>query len=199
MQASISRRDRIGPNAVLQVIESVTARFGRGATGALFHAAGLSHHLAQRPDTMVSERDVAVLQLQLRETFGPDLAKEIAWDAGCRTGDYLLAHRIPTFAQVVLRFVPASIAGRVLAKAIGKHSWTFVGSGTFRMTPGKPFVFSIQGNPICSKISSDVPVCDYYAGTFERIFRVVVHPNSRVKEVACESTGAAACVFEITW
>lgn len=199
MSLTTAARDRIGPNAILQVIDSVTAKHGEGACEALFSSAGLSHHLLSRPTEMVSERDVAVLQAKLREVFGESEAKALSWDAGLRTGDYLLANRIPKFAQVVLRFLPASIAARVLAQAIGKHSWTFAGSGTFSFRPGKPFVFEISNNPLCSQIKSDIPVCDFYAATFERIFRVIVHPNSRVEETKCEASGDSSCVFEVTW
>jgi divinyl protochlorophyllide a 8-vinyl-reductase len=197
--ASVSLADRIGPNAIIQVFQSVMARFGYGATRRLFASAGLTAHLAQLPQDMVAEHDVAALQLALRQTFGAEVAKEISWDAGLRTGDYLLANRIPQFAQSVLRQLPAWLAARILAKAIGKHSWTFAGSGRFHVAPGLPFVFSIQDNPICGQIQSDQPVCDYYAATFERIFRAIVHRDARVQEVACESMGAPACVFEITW
>lgn len=193
------RQDRIGPNAILQVMASVAAIKGRPALEMLFTAAGLQHYLNDRPHEMVSERDVALLQLELRTVFGAQSAHDISRDAGFRTGDYLLAHRIPKLAQRILKVLPASLAARVLAKAIAKHSWTFSGSGTFSYRPGKPFIFSIQHNPICSRIKSDKPVCDYYAATFERIFRAIVHPNAHVKETACEAAGDPACVFELSW
>jgi divinyl protochlorophyllide a 8-vinyl-reductase len=191
--------NRIGPNAILQVIEAVTAAKGESACEALFSFAGLSHHLAVRPAEMVSERDVATLQRAMREHFGAKEARALSWDAGLRTGDYLLANRIPKFAQLVLRFVPASVAARVLARAIAKHSWTFAGSGTFSYRPGKPFVFEIMNNPLCSEIKSSDPVCDFYAATFERIFQAIVHPNSRVVETQCEASGDGVCVFEVRW
>jgi len=199
MVSGVIANDRIGPNAILQVIESVTAKLGGDATRALFLAAGLERHLQQRPSEMVAERDVAVLQSELRKTFGAEVAREISQDAGRRTGDYLLANRIPKMAQWVLKRIPARLAAGVLARAIGKHSWTFSGSGTFSYAPGRPFRFSIAHNPICSRIRSDVPVCDYYAATFERIFCEIVHPNTRVVEVQCEATGAQACIFEANW
>lgn len=192
-------RDRIGPNAIIQVIHALAARFGQPAADAFFVAAGLEHHISERPGNMVAERDVAILQMELRDRFGSEVAREICIDAGRRTGDYLLANRIPRLAQALLRLLPAGLAARVLAKAISKHSWTFAGSGTFSVLPDRPFRFSIQHNPICSRIRSDVPVCDYYAATFERIFRAIVHPASRVEETECEAMGAAACVFEISW
>jgi divinyl protochlorophyllide a 8-vinyl-reductase len=193
------QHDRIGPNAILQVIEAVTAAKGGSACEALFSFAGLSQYLVNRPTEMVSQQDVATLQRALREKFGVKEAKEISWDAGLRTGDYLLANRIPKFAQGVLRFVPASLAARVLASAIGKHSWTFTGSGRFSFAPGKPFVFRIVNSPLCSQIKAEDPACDFYAATFERIFRAIAHPNSRVVETECEASGGKACVFELRW
>ena len=148
---------------------------------------------------MVSEHHVARLQATLREVFGEALASVISRDAGQRTGEYLLANRIPRPAQHVLRWLPAQWAARILAKAISRHAWTFAGSGAFSVKPGVPFVFKIQNNPLCRAIQSDHAVCDFYSATFERIFRELVHPNSRVTETACESAGAAACVFEIVW
>ncbi len=148
---------------------------------------------------MVSEHHVACLQATLRDLFGETLAAAISRDAGRRTGEYLLANRIPRAAQQLLRWLPAQWAARVLAKAISRHAWTFSGSGTFSVKPGFPFVFEIQNNPLCRSIRSDHAVCDFYSATFERIFRELVHPNSRVTETACESAGATACVFEIVW
>ena len=191
--------DRIGPNAIIQVMEALHAAIGGPATLVFFNAVGLGHYMEERPRKMVSERDVAILQIALREQFGVEMAKAISWDAGQRTGDYLLANRIPALAQTILRWMPAAFAARVLAGAIARHSWTFAGSGTFRAQPGTPFVFSIQRNPICSKIRADSPSCDFYAATFERIFRAIVHPMSRVVETECESMGASACVFEVRW
>lgn len=199
MHVLASERDRIGPNAILQVMASVAAIKGRPALEMLFAAAGMRHYLDHRPQDMVSQADVALLQLELRTVFGSDSARDISWDAGLRTGDYLLAHRIPKLAQRILKFLPAGLAARILAKAIARHSWTFAGTGTFSYRPGRPFVFSIQHNPICSRIKSDKPVCDYYAATFERIFRAIVHPNACVKEIACEAAGDPACVFELSW
>ncbi len=192
-------RDRIGPNAIIQVIHALVARFGQPSADAFFVDVGLERYIRERPGSMVSEHDVAVLQTELRERYGPPMAREICIDAGRRTAEYLLAHRIPRLAQQVLKRMPAGLAARVLAKAISKHAWTFAGSGTFTVSPGTPFRFSIQHNPLCNRIRSEVPVCDYYAATFERIFQAIVHPGSRVVETECEATGASACVFEVSW
>jgi divinyl protochlorophyllide a 8-vinyl-reductase len=192
-------RARIGPNAIVRVAEALVERIGAEATDALFTRAGLAPHLAHPPTAMVDEADVARLQWQLRADLDADLARAVARDAGTRTGDYLLAHRIPKPAQFVLRHLPPSLAARVLAKAITKHAWTFAGSGTFHCTPGTPFVLAIEHSPLCSRIRASAPVCHYYSATFERIFRKLVSDRARVTEVACEAAGAAACVFEVAW
>jgi divinyl protochlorophyllide a 8-vinyl-reductase len=46
---------------------------------------------------------------------------------------------------------------------------------------------------------ADEPLCDFYAGTFERLFRVLVHPDTVVTETACQATGDASCLFEARW
>ncbi len=148
---------------------------------------------------MVSERHVAALQATLRDVYGPEMARTISRDAGYRTGDYLLANRIPKPAQFVLRLLPAQWSARVLARAITRHAWTFAGTGKFSFRPGFPFVFQIQNNPLCRMIQSEDSVCDFYSATFERIFSVLVHPKATVVETECESAGARACIFEIVW
>ena len=48
-------------------------------------------------------------------------------------------------------------------------------------------------------VDSGEPSCAFYTATFERLFRVLVHPEARVRERQCESMGAPACVFEVAW
>ncbi len=192
-------RARIGPNAIVRVAEALVERIGAEATDALFSRAGLARHLVHPPTGMVDENDVARLQWQLRADLDADIAREAAWDAGTRTGDYLLAHRIPKAAQFLLRRLPPFLAARLLAKAIAKHAWTFAGSGTFRCSPGNPFRLVIEHSPLCSRIRASAPACHYYSATFERIFRQLVSHRARVTEVECAAAGGAACVFEVAW
>jgi divinyl protochlorophyllide a 8-vinyl-reductase len=148
---------------------------------------------------MVPESDVSALHAALRRALGPDAAAAVSLDAGMRTGDYLLAHRIPRAAQAVLRALPAPLAARVLARAIARHAWTFAGSGTFAFAPGRPFRLSIAGCPLCRDVRANEPVCGYYAATFERIFRALASPRARVRETACAASGAPACSFVVEW
>jgi divinyl protochlorophyllide a 8-vinyl-reductase len=190
---------RIGPNAITRVAEALRADLGETATAGLFGLAGLSAYLEEPPEDMVDETEVTRLHRQLRETLGTEHASRVSRVAGTRTGDYLLARRIPKPVQALLKMLPAALASRVLLAAIRKHAWTFAGSGSFTVLAGRPVRLEIAGNPLCRGSTSAVPVCDYYAATFERLFRELVDRDAVVTEIACEATGAPACVFEVRW
>jgi divinyl protochlorophyllide a 8-vinyl-reductase len=191
--------DRIGPNAILQVMAAADARVGRASRDALLHGAGLSRYLYAPPRDMVPQRDVARLQRQLREQLGSARAREVAIDAGRRTADYLLAHRIPAVVQRVLRRLPSGLSCRILAGAIARHAWTFAGSGRFSVSRGAPLCFTIVSNPLCSDIRAEHPVCDYFVATFEGLFQNIVDTRIRVVERSCQACGDDACVFDICW
>jgi divinyl protochlorophyllide a 8-vinyl-reductase len=193
------RAGRIGPNAITRVAEVLPGRVGQIATQALFERAGLLHHLHRPPETMVEETEVRRLHGALRDQLGAAEAREVALAAGRRTGDYLLANRIPKPVQALLKGLPAPLAARVLLTAIRRNSWTFVGSGQFQARAGAPVVLTIRHNPLCRDLITESPACDFYAATFERLFAVLVHPRAQVREVACESCGDAECRFEIRW
>lgn len=190
---------RIGPNAITRVAEVMTARAGQGATQALFEQAGLARHLAAPPQHMVDEADVRALHAALRQRLGPTAAREVARAAGERTAEYLLARRIPRPVQALLKRLPAPLAARVLLAAIRRNAWTFAGSGDFEARAGAPCVLTIRRNPLCVDVHEDTPGCEFYAGTFERLFVTLVHPDTRVHEVCCERCGGDACRFELAW
>jgi divinyl protochlorophyllide a 8-vinyl-reductase len=60
-------------------------------------------------------------------------------------------------------------------------------------------VLSITGNPMCRGATITEPGCDFYAATFEHLFRVLVHPDVRVLETHCEACSDAMCRFELRW
>lgn len=191
--------DRIGPNAVTRIAEAVAAFDSAAAANRLFGAASLQHHIQAPPTSMVDERDVVALHQTLRTDLGSARARSVSWLAGRRTADYLLAQRIPQTAQGILKAAPSGLASRMLLAAIGKHAWTFCGSGEFIAKAGHPAFFTIEDCPICRGASGQGPLCEYYAATFERLYAVLVHPDARVVETSCSAMGAAACTFQITW
>lgn len=190
---------RIGPNAIIRVAEALRREGGEALERRVFATAQLGGYLGSLPEQMVDEAEVTRLHHALRLTLRAERARSVSRDAGYATGDYLLAHRIPRPVQTLLRLMPARLAARVLMQAIGRHAWTFAGSGEFSFTPGRPVRFVLRGNPVCRGILADAPACDYYAATFERLFRAIVHPRATVTETACEAAGADACRFEIRW
>jgi divinyl protochlorophyllide a 8-vinyl-reductase len=201
---------RIGPNAILRLIEALDDRLGRARTEAVFTAAGQAAFLATPPEAMVDERAVTALYVSLPQQIGAAAAAEVAAHAGLLTGDYLLAHRIPRSAQRMMKLMPAALAARTLLAAVEQHAWTFAGSGTFNCTSVERAAgggdharaywrLSICRCPVCRGAQAKTPQCAYYAATFERIFRAVVASSARVTETACEAQGADACVFEVSW
>jgi divinyl protochlorophyllide a 8-vinyl-reductase len=198
-QPSVATYGRIGPNAITRVAEVLRTRCGEATTAVLFGRAGLLLYLAHPPEQMVEEAEVARLHHVLRDSLDADAARAVVFEAGTRTGDYLLAHRIPRAAQVLLKCLPAPLAVRILLKAIRAHAWTFAGSGAFRARAGHPVVLSITHNPMCVGESLAEPGCDFYIATFERLFRVLVHPDVRAVQTHCEACGDAMCRFEFRW
>ena len=189
---------RIGPNAVTRLAEALDALRGHAETVAVFARAGLCDRLAEPPERMVDESEVIALHAALRARL-PGEAAAIAADAGRRTADYLLEHRIPRVMRLLLPRLPARLAARILLAAIGRHAWTFAGSGRFTVLPGRVPRFSIAGGPLARGMHAAAPVCDYYAATFQGLFRALLHPQAQVVETACEACGAPACVFEAHW
>lgn len=190
-------RARIGPNAIIRVAEALIAR--HGSAQHCFEEAGLAHYLDVLPQEMVDEQEVIALQRSLRDRLGIVEARAVSRDAGLRTGDYLLANRIPKPVQRLLRLLPPGLASEILLRAVGKHAWTFSGSGAFSFEIGRPVRVSIVGCPICRGALSDVPLCDFYTAAFERLFTTLVSRRTRVDEVECQAMGADACVFEMRW
>ncbi len=190
-------RGRIGPNAILRIMEALESTASSRAVEYIFERAGLSAYLGCPPTAMVEEAEVRALHRALRETLGPEQARAIGREAGRLTGDYLLANRIPAFAQTLLKVLPAPLAGWLLLRAVARNAWTFTGNGLFTYQLGRPHRLRIAGCAICHGARSDEPLCDYYGATFGRLFQVLVSARTRVTEVQCQAQGHAACTFEV--
>jgi divinyl protochlorophyllide a 8-vinyl-reductase len=210
---------RIGPNAVTRLAEALDELHGPPATDAVFGAAGLLRYRQTPPVALVDETVVTSLHAALRDVLTPGDAAAVARRAGALTGDYLLAHRIPAPVRALLRALPAPWSARLLVRAMASHAWTFAGSGAFssvtisgRLGPGaqtspqrddRPgrarLELAVRSCPLCRGASAPVPLCDYFASTFERLFVALVSRSARVHESTCEATGASACRFEVRW
>jgi len=190
---------RVGPNAVIRVAEALAEAQGEAVARAVFARAGLLGWLDQPPAAMVPEADVAALHRALVETLSEPEARGIAASAGRRTAAYLLANRIPRPVQAVLSLLPGGPSSRILLKAISRHAWTFVGSGTFSVTYGNPAVVTITGGPLRAAGAAAPGVAAYYAATFEALFRALVSPRSSVTALRRATEASAACAFALAW
>jgi divinyl protochlorophyllide a 8-vinyl-reductase len=190
---------RIGPNAITRVAEALAGRVAPQAVRHLFEMAGIADYLDRPPERMVPEDDVARLYSCLFAELGEASAGEVVRRAGLLTGDYLLARRIPLLAQRVLRCLPRNVAARLLLAAIGRHAWTFAGSGAFdwRFAPG--LELRISDSVLCRRLRTHEPACGFYAATFERLFARLVDAQVRVVETQCVASGAADCRFAVIW
>jgi divinyl protochlorophyllide a 8-vinyl-reductase len=190
---------RIGPNAIIRTVEALREGLGSARTAALLRDAGLAGYERELPHEMVAENEVTALFGAIYRELGNYAARDIARSSGERTADYLLANRIPKAAQTAMKVLPASLASRGLLAAIRGKTWTFAGSSTVVMTDGRPALVSFAGCPLCRGATSATSVCEYYAATFERLYRVLVHPAASASEISCSAAGSPACTIEIRY
>lgn len=184
---------RIGPNAILQLVDVLERQGEFELLGAVLAKAGVER--PPRDAGMLPEADCAAVHQALRR-LAPG-AEGLLEEAGLATGDYILAHRIPSLVQGVLRVLPGWVASRVLTKAIAQHSWTFAGTGEFRVETSRPLVVSVARNPLVAGWRAETPQCIWHVAVFRRLYGRLAWPSVTVREVACCACGNAACRFEI--
>lgn len=188
---------RIGPNAIIQVVAALDDMVGEDLRADILRAAGLPVSGCVSPNEMVDERDVIALHGEVRRALDADTARAVLREAGSRTGDYILVHRIPKPAQYLLRALPKVTAARLLLMAIERHSWTFAGSGQVSVCGGRRISLTIRDNPLTRDHRSETPDCIYYAATLQRLYARLVDRRAQVRETACSAAGSPACRFEI--
>ena len=196
---SATAAGRIGPNAIIRTVEALREILGEAKTAALLKQAGLDGYGREFPHDMVAEAEVTSLFTTIYRELGNRCAREVARSSGERTGDYLLANRIPRAAQTALKLLPATLASRGLLAAIRGKTWTFAGSGSVVLSDGRPALVTFTDCPLCRGSSAEASVCDYYAATFERLYRVLVHPSAAAAEISCRAAGAPHCTIEIRY
>ncbi|SIO55684.1 divinyl protochlorophyllide a 8-vinyl-reductase [Rhodovulum sp. ES.010] len=185
---------RIGPNAVLQLLPVLETAGGAALRDEMLEAAGLNE--VPSDTGLMDEGPAAAMHRALRRRL-PGRAPDLLREAGARTGDYILAHRIPPLAQKVLKALPPALSGPMLAKAIAKHSWTFAGSGAFRVVSTRPLVFELADNPLIRGESAPHPICGWHEAVFDRLFQTLVDSRLSTRETKCSASGCAVCRFEI--
>lgn len=181
---------RIGPNAVIQLGHAVTDRLGRDAAERLYGAAGQLDLLREPPEGMVDEALPARLFAVLWQMH-PDSASELAWDAGRRTADYVIARRIPLAARLVFAIAPRQIGTRLLLQAIARNAWTFAGSGQCETTIGECPSITITNNPLI------MPGGLWHAAVLQRLFERLVASGTEVRHTSGSDRQTRHCRFDI--
>jgi divinyl protochlorophyllide a 8-vinyl-reductase len=185
---------RIGPNVLIQTAHALAHRLGRDTASRVLQVS--THHTFDTlPTEMVDEATANALMRHLVTSYGLPFARTVMRDAGERTGDYLLANRIPGLARMTLPALPSRLALRILLSAISRHTWTFAGSARVEILHGAPAMISLSRCPMCAGITSDAPICDFYVGTFHRLAQALLGPRGFAEEVTCEARGDSACRF----
>ena len=186
-------RSLIGPNAVLQTEAAIRAAGGEALVKRVFAQAGQSQLLVNRPDSMVDEAVPQALFAALFDSVPRRDGVRIALDAGRRTGDYILKHRIPLPVRWLLKALPPSVASPMLLKAIARHAWTFAGSGDCTVETGPPARLLIAENPM------RMPLCAWHTGVLEVLFKALVSPRTRVIHRTTRPGEPSVCSFTMTW
>ncbi|MBB4196840.1 bacteriochlorophyll 4-vinyl reductase [Rhodoblastus sphagnicola] len=195
----IERSGHIGPNAVIQLIEALKALGETEAMVRLFTDADRLAWLDSPPSAMIPASEAARLHIGLRDVLPKARAEVVLAKAGSLTADYLLANRIPRPAQFILKLLPAPLAARILMRAISANAWTFAGSAGFSYDLNSGVEARIRDNPLCEGLKSDSPSCVWHAAVFEGLFRALVSPATRAREISCCAQGDDCCRFQLHW
>jgi divinyl protochlorophyllide a 8-vinyl-reductase len=191
--------DRIGPNAVIQLIAALKALGETEAMSRLFRETGSDAWLESPPEKMIPASEAARLHVGLRRCLPEPRAEAALALAGGLTADYLLANRIPRPAQAVFKILPARLSAWALMRLISAHAWTFAGSGVFSFAIDSGAEARIRENPLCSGLRTEAPACVWHAAVFEGLFRALVSPSTRAQETACRARGDDCCRFRLDW
>jgi len=186
----------IGPNALNQTVAALQVLEG-GSAVAVLAIAGEPDLREMPPDERVDERRFTRLVAALTAELGEARAGLVLVRSGTLTADHLLAEQLPAVFQSLLRRPPRDHALRLLLGVVASRARAFVGSGRLRYElPHMGRVeLTIEDCPACRGLLATQPLCGFYAGMFERLFRVLVDDAMRVRETDCRACGAAHCTL----
>ena len=189
---------RIGPNTIIQLAQVLRDRCGESAAARLLFTS-TGYALGALPRAMVDEREAQAFVRAVMRELGERPGARLLHEAGRRTADYLMAHRIPRPAQWLMRWLPRQAGLRLLLAAMRANAWTFAGSGRFTVTTSRQGArLTFHDCAMCRDMVTTLPVCDFYAGTFARLIRTLITPHATVREVECQAQGGHCCRFEVT-
>ncbi|WP_420408771.1 bacteriochlorophyll 4-vinyl reductase [Hoeflea sp.] len=182
----------VGPNAVIQTRLALADACGDHDARRLFGYAELESWFDRPPDRMVEAEMVHRLNMALLAGLGGEAFDIVMTDAGRRTGHYILENRIPRAARIVLPWLPARLASRILLRAIVANSWTFAGNATVCARGGSPATVEISGNPL------PMPGCAWHRAVFETLFSTLL--GKAVRAEHCDTgPDTRHDIFSLRW
>lgn len=187
---------RIGPNSIIQTLRALQQLESPEVLTEIKRRAEVPEVL---PPGMIPEIWFVQLIRAVRETLPADRASKVLHLSGTWTAAYVSKNRIPAPVRAFLAVAPRRLAVPILLKAFAKNAWTFAGAGRFSTAGGFPGTILLEGCPTArseSQPPADGCCCSYYEAAFEGLLSLAINPVY-VREVACQSAGAAACRFQI--
>lgn len=183
---------RIGPNSIIQTVRALKEIYGAEQAATILSQGGHARLYDYIPTDMVAEAEFAELVALLDTHLGSSAARQVLERSGQLTAYYLLQHRIPGPFQALLKVLPHRLGLRLLFAAIGKNAWTFVGSGTFRYTLGRP-----PGFTVISGIAAAEAVSGFYGGTFRQLIHSLIDAQAEVTLAECSAGNSTRCIYVI--
>jgi len=164
----------VGPNSVIQLGLALQDSLGRQDAQRVFDTAACSDLLGTPPTRMIDQTIPARLMATASSVLPPSQAYRVLSEAGRRTADYVIANRIPGFAQWIMRVVPQKLGARLLLAAIERNAWTFCGTGKCTVHTRAGFVLTLSNNPI------PTPDCVWHVAVLQRLFTQLISPKTQV-------------------
>ena len=188
---------RIGPNAVIQTVNALADLCGQDRAAQLLEQIGKPWLLEYHPGALIDEREFVELHHDLVGALGQAEAGRVMARAGALTARYVMRNRIPRPVHWLLRALPRGIGLRLLLGAIGKHAWTFAGSGRFSYTLGRAPLLALENCLTARGRAADAPVCTFYQAAFQGFVTTLIDARLHVREERCAACGAPRCEFRI--
>ncbi|NWJ45810.1 MAG: bacteriochlorophyll 4-vinyl reductase [Chloroflexi bacterium] len=196
--ASVHPSGKIGPNSLIQTVRAMRRIYGDEKARRILEEGGQGFLWDHHPGEMIDEGEFITLARMLYSNLGVQETLPLLRLSGNLTGEYVLANRIPKFAQRIIKFLPRKLRLKVMLNAIGKNAWTFAGSGKYSFTLSPQLQINLDESIIRHAISkANVPVCSYYTGAFETLLKTLVDAHIQVEEIECAIRGDSRCVFQI--
>lgn len=184
---------RIGPNAIIQTFNALSARLGEDRAHLIFKSANHEKYIGNMPTEMVSEAEFHALVDAILAAIGEQDTAGVLKDSGQRTADYLLKNRIPGIFQWLVRRMPERLGMKLLLFAISKNAWTFAGSGAFSFAVGESMAIRVR-----VRFPSEPVVAYFYGGTFDKLLCTLINPKVAIAIEAHSDQDGIDCFYPVT-